>query len=59
MKYSSLMSSYWMGCVILGLAYLIGFDYSKDAIAFVVGQVVMGLIGLYREYSISRQEIVS
>lgn len=43
---------YWCGCSILGLTYMIFFEYHSDAIAFIVSQVAMGVIGIYREYRI-------
>lgn len=39
----------WMGCIVMGLSYFIGFDYNREATPFVTGQIVLGIIGLLRE----------
>ncbi len=43
------VSCIWVGCIVMGLAYLVGFDYDKEATPFVIGQVVLGVVGLIRE----------
>ena len=43
---------YWVGCAVLGSVYLIAFEYSPDALPFILSQVLMGLIGARREVDI-------
>ena len=44
-----MIKNYWMGCIIMGISFAVFFANS-DQMPFVVGQVVMGFIGLYREF---------
>lgn len=44
-----MIKSYWMGCIIMGVSFAIFFANS-DQMPFVAGQVVMGIIGLGREF---------
>lgn len=51
-KFSSLMISFWVGCIVMGLTYMIFFYDNGNGSgnsAFIVGQVVIGWVGLLRE----------
>lgn len=43
----------WAGAIVMGLTYLVGFGATKESLSFVVGQVVLGVLGLLREYQIA------
>lgn len=42
----------WIGCVVLGLAYLLFFYDGSESPAFIVGQIVLGVFGISREMHI-------
>lgn len=46
---SSWMLSLWIGCIVLGSAYLFGLRSHDESPAFIVGQIIMGLVGAGRE----------
>ena len=49
---SKTMMVIWSGAVVMGLAYLIFLKDADESAAFIVGQVVLGVIGLYRECTV-------
>lgn len=50
----AMMCQLWTGCIVLGIAYVIVATPQSEAIPFAIGQAVLGLIGLSREYVIIR-----
>lgn len=46
---ASLMSFFWAGCAVMPLVYLYGLWDGRSSPAFIVGQVVLGVVGLCRE----------
>lgn len=48
------MSFYWIGCIVMGFVFLFGIWNWQGSSAFIVGQIVMGVIGLLREVYIKR-----
>ncbi len=48
-KSAAWMQFLWMGCIVMGLVYLFGLWDSKGSSAFIVGQIVLGVVGLLRE----------
>lgn len=51
---SGAMAVLWAVAIVLGLAYLLMFDVAPPTFAFVVGQVMLGGIGLTREWQIRK-----
>lgn len=43
------MCGIWIGCIVMGLAYLFAFYDGSYSPAFIIGQVVLGVYGLLRE----------
>lgn len=56
-KSSNWMLSLWIGSVVLGAVYLLGFGDGQGSPAFVVGQVVLGVIGSLRELYLQRSGV--
>lgn len=54
LKTSAGMLFLWSGCIVMGLVYLFGLWDGQGSPAFIVGQIVLGLVGLLRETYISR-----
>jgi len=54
-KSSSAMLSFWSGCIVMGLIYLFGLWDGQGSPAFIVGQVVIGAVGLLREIHLDRK----
>jgi len=52
-KSGRMMQCLWIGCIVMGLTYAIFFREGNGALAFSIGQVVLGLIGLARESAIT------
>ncbi len=52
---SKYMLAIWIGCIVLGFAYIAFIWNGSDSLAFVVGQIVLGVIGIVREISINRE----
>lgn len=48
-KSGKAMRCLWIGCIIMGLGYALFLLDERDALPFVIGQIVLGLIGLARE----------
>ena len=48
-KSSSAMRFFWSGCIVIGLVYFFGLWDGQGSPAFIVGQVVIGTVGLLRE----------
>jgi len=46
------MMAMWCGAVVMGLAYLLFLKDANESAAFIVGQVVLGLFGLWRELTV-------
>ena len=44
----------WMGSIVLGLAYISYFPVAQSTLPFVIGQIVAGVIGLLREWFVSK-----
>jgi hypothetical protein len=44
----------WMGNIVLGLAYISCFPVAQSTLPFVIGQIVAGVIGLLREWFVSK-----
>ncbi len=53
-KSASLMRCLWIACIVMGLAYAFFLWDGSGSLAFVVGQVFMGSIGLAREYVVAQ-----
>lgn len=54
-KSARLMCCFWIGCIVMALAYAFFLWDGRGTIAFVVGQVFMGSIGLAREFVVTKQ----
>lgn len=54
-KSGNQMRCLWIGCIVMGLAYAVFLLDSREALAFVLGQVVLGLIGLARESVVAKR----
>ena len=39
----------WVGAITLGLAYLVFLKSPEESAAFIVGQIVLGVVGVVRE----------
>ena len=39
----------WVGAIVLGLAYLVFLKSPEESAAFIVGQIVLGVVGVVRE----------
>lgn len=50
-----IMCCYWMGCIVIGIAYALFMWDGSASLAFVVGQIAMGAIGLAREAVVAKQ----
>lgn len=48
-KSNKAMVSLWVGCMVMGAVYLFGLWDGLGSPAFIVGQIVLGAIGLTRE----------
>ncbi|MFM2668648.1 hypothetical protein AAFX24_28295 [Vibrio mediterranei] len=48
------MSGIWIGCIVMGLAYLLAFYDGSYSPAFIIGQVVLGSFGLLRELHLNK-----
>ena len=46
---SKTMMAIWSGAAVMGLAYLLFLKDANESAVFIVGQVALGVIGLYRE----------
>jgi len=57
--HNNFYSIFWMGCVVLGIIYLFGIWDGQGTSAFIVGQIIMGVIGLIREYQINKPKHIS
>jgi hypothetical protein len=49
-----LMISLWVGVIVMGLAYFFGLKTPEESSAFILGQVVLGCIGLMREMHLKK-----
>lgn len=54
-KSSNCMTFIWTGSAVMGAAYLIGLWDGHGSPAFIVSQIVLGIIGAVRERYIRRQ----
>ena len=58
-KSSNWMLWFWIGSAVLGLVYLFGLWDRTGSPAFMVSQVVMGVLGAVRELYLQRKGLVS
>lgn len=49
------MRFFWSGCIVMGLVYFFGLWDGQGSPAFIVGQVVIGTVGLLREIHLDRK----
>ena len=56
-KSSAAMLCLWTGCIVMGLIYLFGLWDGQGSLEFIVGQVVLGIIGVLRETYIVRHYV--
>ena len=49
------MRFFWSGCIVMGLVYFLGLWDGQGSPAFIVGQVVIGAVGLLREIHLDRK----
>lgn len=54
-KSTSSMRCFWIGCIVMGLAYAVFMWDGSGSMAFIVGQVFIGCIGLAREAVVAQQ----
>ncbi|MGP5159854.1 hypothetical protein [Pseudoalteromonas prydzensis] len=50
----SLMISLWIGAIVMGFIYLFGLKTPDESPFFIVGQIVLGGLGLAREVFLKR-----
>lgn len=50
----SQMSLLWAGYFVMGLAYYLWLWDEAGSPAFIIGQIIMGALGMCREYHLSR-----
>lgn len=48
-KSAAWMQFLWMGCIVMGIVYLTGLWDGNGSPAFIIGQIVLGVVGLLRE----------
>lgn len=56
-KSATWMQSLWTGCIVMGLVYLLGLWDGHGSPAFIVGQIMLGVIGVLREIYIARHYV--
>jgi len=49
------MTFFWVGCAVMGIVYLLGVWDGQGSAAFIVGQIVLGIVGVAREFYIKSQ----
>lgn len=54
---SAAMLFLWTGCIVMGAIYLFGVWDGLGSPAFIVGQIVLGVVGMLREAYIIRHYV--